>query len=348
MEVQRGQPCGVRVARVRREEHGSSVGVELVVDREVGQVEERVAHAGVLPVDDDQPLAVVDEVRVEQIVVAGTRRLVGAQRRDPPCEVVRFGERRGKDRSALDGGIAIRPDNLEGVEPPGYRRPVMEGTERRGDPAELLRLAERLGRGDRPVDEAGHEPALRLDEVHDLGADAGCRGGAGRGQLDRPVDPEQIGVLPRDAQDEHAVGARHLDVVVGDPAAEHLPGRPAVGPDPGDRGGERVAHAWALPHADRGTFPRGLRSTCERHCHQAYRCHRPRSSLQQSVAWMSRRRSVMRGSAPRPGRRAAPRRRPRPPTRRRSRPRRRSRRRARLGDRRTRSTRRRCSRSHRS
>ena len=31
--------------------------VELVVDREVGEVEVAVAHAGVLPVDDPEPLA---------------------------------------------------------------------------------------------------------------------------------------------------------------------------------------------------------------------------------------------------------------------------------------------------
>src|SRR5271166_2416322 len=52
------------------------VGVgEVVVDGQDAEVEAGVAHAGVLPVDDQQPLAVAsaDDVAGEQVVVAGTR-----------------------------------------------------------------------------------------------------------------------------------------------------------------------------------------------------------------------------------------------------------------------------------
>ena len=52
------------------EQLSARVGVELVVDREVREVEEAVAHARVLPVDDPQVLAVVEEVRVQEVVVA--------------------------------------------------------------------------------------------------------------------------------------------------------------------------------------------------------------------------------------------------------------------------------------
>src|SRR6185503_13639692 len=54
-------------ARVGREERLVLIGLELVVDREVAEVEERVTHARVLPVDDPHPRPVVDEVRVEQV-----------------------------------------------------------------------------------------------------------------------------------------------------------------------------------------------------------------------------------------------------------------------------------------
>ncbi len=49
--------------------------VEVVVDGQVAEVEARVAHARVLPVDDQQPVAIVraDDVAREQVVVAGTR-----------------------------------------------------------------------------------------------------------------------------------------------------------------------------------------------------------------------------------------------------------------------------------
>ena len=105
-QVDRREPGGVRVPGVRGEQHRPFLRVELVVDREVGEVEERVAHARVLPVDDEETLAVVDEVRVEQVVVTGTGRLVGAQHGDAAREVVRPGERVGNHSSPLGGGVA--------------------------------------------------------------------------------------------------------------------------------------------------------------------------------------------------------------------------------------------------
>src|SRR5947199_238142 len=50
-------------APVGGEELALAVLVELVVDGEVAEVEEGIAHAGVLPVDDPEPIAVGDEVR---------------------------------------------------------------------------------------------------------------------------------------------------------------------------------------------------------------------------------------------------------------------------------------------
>ena len=64
-----------------------------------------------------------------------------------------------------------------------------------------------------------------------------------RRELDRPVDSQQVGVLSRHAQHDHTVGARDLDVVVRDTAAEHLPRRVAVRPDARNGLGERIAHA---------------------------------------------------------------------------------------------------------
>ena len=55
--------------------------VELVVDREVGEVEVAVAHPRVLPVDDPEALAVGDEVGREQVVVAGHGLVLGAGER---------------------------------------------------------------------------------------------------------------------------------------------------------------------------------------------------------------------------------------------------------------------------
>ena len=157
--------------------------------------------------------------------------------------LVRVRERVGQRSTAFERGVAVALDDLERVERAGDRRPAVEGAERGRDASQLLRLAEMLGRRDRTVDEARDEPSLGLDEVDDVRPDArGCRR-AGRGQLDRAVDAEERGVLPGDAEDEHAVRPRDLQVVVRDAAAEHLPVRAPVGPHPRNRGGERIAHA---------------------------------------------------------------------------------------------------------
>ena len=71
----------------------------LVVDGEVGEIEEDVAHAGVLPVDDPDALAVVDEVRVQQVVVAGPLGHWAAGTLDPPRELVRPDEALGNARA---------------------------------------------------------------------------------------------------------------------------------------------------------------------------------------------------------------------------------------------------------
>ena len=58
------------LAEVRRQQLFVLVVAQLVVDREVGEIEEAVAHAGVLPVDDLHVSVLRDEVRVQQVVVA--------------------------------------------------------------------------------------------------------------------------------------------------------------------------------------------------------------------------------------------------------------------------------------
>ena len=80
------------VARAQRPDVGleqrvAGFLVEPVVDAEVREVEEDVTHPGVLPVDDPQSVAVVDEVRIEEIVVARTLRRGPAEMLDPTCEL---------------------------------------------------------------------------------------------------------------------------------------------------------------------------------------------------------------------------------------------------------------------
>jgi hypothetical protein len=198
-----------------------------VVDGEVREVEEGVAHAGVLPVDDPETPSAVDEVRVQEVVVARAGRDAGAAALDPVGELLRalVGGRHG--RAALERRRAIHLDDAEAVEARGQRRASMERRERGADALDR-HLA------DLALDVARDEVALRLDERHDLRREPELRRHARRGVLGRAVDPEQLRVLAADPQHERLVADRDLEVAVRDPAAERLDPRRSARPQPLD------------------------------------------------------------------------------------------------------------------
>jgi len=72
----------------------------------------------------------------------------------------------------------------------------------------------------RPVDEARHQAALRPQEGHDFRCHPDGGGGQVGGVLDLPVDPEQIGALAHQAQDERRTADINAEVVIGDAAAK--------------------------------------------------------------------------------------------------------------------------------
>ena len=224
-----------------------------MVDREVREVEEHVAHPRVLPVDDPDSPAVVDEVRVEEVVVARPLWRGAAQLLDPPCDLPRPGVRGRHLGAAIERRRAVVLDDPERVEASRDGRPGVHRPEGVRDALERLGLTHPLERWDRAFEEARHEPALRFEEVDDLGPDADRCGGPRRLELGPAVDPEQLGPLPGNAEDEHPVGTRHLQVVVRDPPAENLPARLPVGPDTRDDGLEARAH-------DRTRSPSGSKS----------------------------------------------------------------------------------------
>ena len=197
-----------------------------------------------------------EEVRVEQIVVARNRRLGRLAERG--CDLlhevlddpVRVGYRHGP--GARRGEVTA--GHPERVELAGERPEVMEGPQHAGDAGEHLRIRHLTLRERVTVDEAGHEKALGLDERRDLGREAES-GGAGVGlALDPPVDLEQVGVGPRDAQDEALVVDLDQEVAVGDPALERAEHAGAAGPAGNalnDLGRIRLAHragSLRFPH----------------------------------------------------------------------------------------------------
>ena len=217
----------VVVAPVRVEQRALAVLVGLVVDGEVAEVEERVAHARVLPVDDPETSVGGDEVRVQQVVVAGARRRACAAALDAVGDLLRPAVS-GRDRNAsLTGGVAVDLDDAEAVERNGKGRSVVEPPQQ---PADLLHV----DGPDLALHEARDEVALRLDERDHLRREAEVRCDARGGVLGRPVDAEQLGVVAADPQHERLAADRDLEVVVRDPAAERLGASAPPRPQPLD------------------------------------------------------------------------------------------------------------------
>ena len=230
-------------SEVRLEQVVACVLVELVVDREVREIEERVAHSCVLPVDDAQAR------RRRQRKFAFSRSLwqgfADARPRDfldPRRDLVHslVGAR---DRPAARAcGIPVALDDAKGVEAARNRRALVDRSQRSGHAGEHRRFAHLVDGRRRSLDEARDEPSLRLDERDHLRPDAerGC--GPRRLQLDGSIDAELIRVLARDPQDEDLAVDLDLEVVVRDPASQGLDVRLSPRPHPLD-GGSELAHA---------------------------------------------------------------------------------------------------------
>ncbi len=170
-----------RLAKIRHEAHqdvavevGSAVGreqlavagvVQPVRDGEVREVEGGVTHAGVLPVDDPEPLAGVDEVRRQQVVVARNERDRPRRRLDPVGDRLRSREPGREGDSVRAGDLRVSLDDPEGVEPPGDRRRSVE-------PAQERRRRRRRHPSGLALDETCHQIALGLQERDDLGPDS--------------------------------------------------------------------------------------------------------------------------------------------------------------------------------
>ena len=161
---------------------------KLVIDGEIAEVEEAIAHPRVFPIDDSDDGAVIDEVRVEQVVVAEHRRLL----------TDRLLDGKGQGLGALVRGrqAAAVPDRRQRIglnhpERREHRRQLarlMDATHGVRDPLQHdaivdLHICDRAS-----LDEASDERAFRFDEGDDLRTHARDRCQPAGLMLDRPVD----------------------------------------------------------------------------------------------------------------------------------------------------------------
>ena len=193
-------------------------GRQAVVDGEVPQVEEEIAHAAVLVVDDPHVVAVEQEVRVQQVVVARTigERMLGQRGLDVSGLRVDLIERRRRGDPALGRDRAIVLHDPEHGERRRDRRAGVDRPHRPHDGAEHVLALQVLLRDVGALHEPRDQRAEVGEEREDLGSDAGGGCGGRRLVLGGAIDPQQVGVLAREPDHERPAADVHLEVAVRD------------------------------------------------------------------------------------------------------------------------------------
>src|SRR6202521_5255889 len=215
-----------------------------MVDGQVGKIEEAVAHARVLPVDDPD-LAVVQEVGVEKVVVARHLVLGTASTTDLLRGVLRRGEFRRDGYTVCESLVTVLTDDGMGVKPardPGCAVDLSQDGSHTANPVGGTDL---IGRHDASLDEARHEPAFRLLESDYLGPNPDLSRSQARRMFRGPLDAEKVRVLAAGPQYVGGAVDVHTVVAVGDPAGKGGDARLAAPPQPLDSG-DRLSTANAI------------------------------------------------------------------------------------------------------
>ena len=218
------------VAEIGGQHPALLLGVELAVGGEIGEVEERRVEAGIVPVDQPDALAVIEEIAGDQVVVAEDQ----FDRSDGQLQARRDVDEVGEtgDVAALRIGerVGVVADDVEDPEGEGRTAEVagnlaVNPLDQRDDLLQAGEVAQVGRRAGPPVDIAHHHDA-RL-AVNDLRRNPRLEGGlAGRALVEAHdlVDDDIVA----DPHDVALAGVLDQEIDVGDAADEpfrlHRPG----------------------------------------------------------------------------------------------------------------------------
>jgi threonine dehydratase len=210
-----------RPAKVGAQQALLGVGVEAVVDREVAEVEQTVAHARVLPVDQQHAPAIwlANDVLSKQVVVTGTRIVKRKHAGDSPrhrnrvCELLaRLGVARAQHARVVLEQLG-HPEAVTELD-----TAVVESAQHTPDLAGAY--CDLPGRERATWHIARHQTARQ--RCGDGRRDSQLRGAVVGLTLGLAVDAEQLRARPMQAHDELLVPQPHAVVAVGDATVQRL------------------------------------------------------------------------------------------------------------------------------
>ena len=223
-----GQPLAGDLPEVRRHQRLGAVTVEQALLHGVAELEGGVVVAGVLVVDQPDPLSVVDEVGGQQVVVAGHHALgVHCQRLPDPLEgrvVVAVAVRQREPVVAHRRQVAGLA--LEHVEVAPEPRARVQPADRHRRPPQHVGAREVLVPERDPLQPADHQHPEVRPVVDDRGTYPGLLGHPRVVVLGVAVDAERVGVTVAAPCDVHPLRRGDLDDPVGQPAGDVLDGEP--------------------------------------------------------------------------------------------------------------------------
>ena len=163
---------------------------------------------------------VLQEVRVQQVVVAGRRVLRTASSADALGDRV-HGFVLGRDVHPMPRRLGpVILHHLMRIELAGDGRGRMKPAQGLGHSPEHLGSPHLIDRDRAAFDEARHQPALSGDEGHDFRPHSHLERAHPRRVLDRTVDAQEVGFGAAHPKHEHPAIHGDLVVAVGDPAPQ--------------------------------------------------------------------------------------------------------------------------------
>ena len=201
-------------AEIRFHQYPATGFVHAEVDRAIPKINVGIAHAGVFPIQQVEPVSALQKIRRNQVVVTRSRPACAtANRIDNFVRIFqRLVQSAGHIHIVSLGGRNVIVDDQRKIKRARNLRGRVQPVKQPGHASDRCGVG-RLNRDS--LHETGDEYFVRGDEGHRLRGDANLPGHTRDRVFGLPVDTEHLGVFPRQTGDESfAAGGLDKEVLI--------------------------------------------------------------------------------------------------------------------------------------